>query len=172
MGTGRYIWNSNIFEDLRVELSLSVSRTQIVHQDGCPGSSYMMEPGHLNILLVYIQSPTQQLLRPVTQQFHRQIYSKKSDTSSPMINNEDAFGSNCGAWTSQYSPFLTTSLKEDIKTSSIQRANNEAALRKYEEAVLVKEVFCRGRFLLVKLAYPNYSTLLSDRMHTNGSWEE
>ena len=37
-------------------------------------------------------------------------------------------------------------------------------LEKYEEAVLVKEVFCRGRFLLVKLAYPNYSTLLSDRM--------
>ena len=109
MGTGRYIWNSNIFEDLRVELSLSVSRIQVVQWGGCPGS-------------------------------------------------------NCGAWTSQYSPFLTTSLKEDIKTSSIQRANNEAALRKYEEAVLVKEVFCRGRFLLVKLAYPNYSTLLSDRM--------
>ena len=65
-------------------------------------------------------------------------------------------GSNCGAWTFQYSPFLTTSLKEDIKTSSIQWANNEDAFRKIWG-------ICSGEGFW-QLTSPNYSTLTSDRM--------
>ena len=62
---------------------------------------------------------------------------------------------------------LTLVLPIDIKYPECKQLKKH--LEEYADSVLVREVFCRGRFLLVKLAYPNYSTLLSDRMHTNGS---
>ena len=53
---------------------------------------------------------------PLDQQYVLRTWELKASVSRiQVVQWGGCPGSNCGAWTSQYSPFLTTSLKEDIK---------------------------------------------------------
>ena len=54
---------------------------------------------------------------------------------------------------------LTLVLPKDIKYPECKQLKKH--LEEYADSVLVREVFCRGRFLLVKIASPDYSALLS-----------